>query len=232
MQSRYDKGEGADYINCPLNKEQYEAFIDALLDGKTMPFKDWEKDTPYFEGCLPVEVMAGRGRETLRYGPLKPVGLTNPHNPQERPYAVVQLRQDNALGALYNMVGFQTKMKHGYQKDVFRLIPGLQNARFARLGGVHRNTFLDSPRLLDDRLCLKKHPEFRFAGQITGVEGYVESAALGILAGRFAVQDILGLSPSRPPHQQRPWGLCWPMFPADMVWKTPLRTKNISAYEY
>ncbi len=195
FQSRYDKpgpgGTGKDYINCPMTKEQYYAFIDALIDGDKTEFKDWEKDTPYFEGCLPIEVMAERGRETLAYGPMKPVGLTNPHNPDEKPYAVVQLRQDNKLGTLYNMVGFQTKLRWGAQKDIFSTIPGLENAEFARLGGIHRNTFINSPRLLDGTLRLKSAPHIRFAGQITGVEGYVESAACGLMAGRFAAQQAM-----------------------------------------
>ena len=189
MQSRYDKsgpgGDGADYINCPLNEEQYAAFVAALLAGEKTDFKEWEKSTPYFEGCLPVEVMAARGPDTLRYGPMKPVGLADPRSGR-RPYAVVQLRQDNALGTLWNMVGFQTKLKHGEQARIFRMIPGLENASFARLGGLHRNTFITSPRLLDGQLRLKARPSLRFAGQITGVEGYVESAAIGLLAGRFA----------------------------------------------
>ncbi len=199
FQSRYDKGEGADYINCPLTGDEYEAFVDALLGADTTAFKDWEKDTPYFEGCLPVEVMAGRGRRTLAFGPLKPVGLTNPHDPQTKPRAVVQLRQDNALGTLYNMVGFQTKLTHGEQKRVFRTIPGLEGAEFARLGGVHRNTFINSPKLLHRTLGLKTRPNLRFAGQITGCEGYVESAAIGLLAGRFAAAERLGQTPSPPP---------------------------------
>ena len=185
MQSRYDKGDGADYINCPLDQEQYCAFVDALLAGEKTEFKEWEKSTPYFEGCLPVEVMASRGIETLRYGPMKPVGLFDPRQ-ERRPYAVVQLRQDNALGSLWNMVGFQTKLKHAEQVRIFRMIPGLHNASFARLGGLHRNTFINSPRLLDAQLRLRARPSLRFAGQITGVEGYVESAAIGLLAGRFA----------------------------------------------
>ncbi len=198
FQSRYDKGEGSDYINCPLSREQYDAFIDALLAAETTPFRDWEKETPYFEGCLPIEVMAARGRETLAFGPMKPVGLTDPRTGR-RPYAVVQLRQDNALGTLYNIVGFQTKLKHGEQVRVLRMIPGLENAEFARLGGVHRNTFLNGPRLLDGLLRLKAEPRLRFAGQITGCEGYVESAAIGLLAGRFAAADIAGRAPSPPP---------------------------------
>jgi methylenetetrahydrofolate--tRNA-(uracil-5-)-methyltransferase len=197
-QSRYDKGS-ADYINCPLNREQYEAFVRALLAAEKVAFREWEKDTPYFDGCLPIEVMAERGLDTLRHGPMKPVGLTNPHRPQEKPWAVVQLRQDNRLGTLYNMVGFQTKLKHGEQQRVFRMIPGLQNARFARLGGLHRNTFLNSPRLLDSRLRLKASPRLRFAGQITGVEGYVESAACGLIAGRLAAAEITGRKLPPPP---------------------------------
>ena len=202
-QSRYDKegpgGDKAAYVNCPMDKPQYERFVQALLDGPKAEFRDWEKDTPYFDGCLPVEVMAERGRETLRFGPMKPVGLSDPRKPGERAYAVVQLRQDNALGTLFNMVGFQTKLKHAAQVEVFRTIPGLENAQFARLGGVHRNTFIDSPRLLDDRLRLKSLPHLRFAGQITGVEGYVESAALGLLAGRFAATEAAGRPMSAPP---------------------------------
>ena len=195
MQSRYDKagpgGTGADYINCPLDQEQYDAFVDALLaaDCATSPH---DADTPYFNGCLPIEVMAQRGRETLRHGPMKPVGLTNPHDPGRKPRAVVQLRQDNALGTLYNMVGFQTKMRHGAQVAVFRTIPGLENASFARLGGIHRNTFLHSPRVLDPALRLRAQPRLRFAGQITGCEGYVESAAIGLVAGRMAAAERLG----------------------------------------
>jgi methylenetetrahydrofolate--tRNA-(uracil-5-)-methyltransferase len=202
-QSRYDKvgpgGGGADYINCPLDKGQYEAFIAALMAAEKTAFKEFEAATPYFEGCLPIEVMAERGHETLRYGPMKPVGLTNPHRPGVKPYAVVQLRQDNALGTLWNMVGFQTKLKHGEQARVFRTIPGLEQAEFARLGGLHRNTFLNSPKLLDETLRLNADPRLRFAGQITGVEGYVESAAIGLLAGRFAAGERLGLVLSPPP---------------------------------
>ncbi|MBV9990274.1 MAG: methylenetetrahydrofolate--tRNA-(uracil(54)-C(5))-methyltransferase (FADH(2)-oxidizing) TrmFO [Alphaproteobacteria bacterium] len=194
MQSRYDKGDGADYVNCPMDKEQYETFIAALLAGEKTDFKEWETSTPYFEGCLPIEVMAARGAETLRFGPMKPVGLCDARTGR-RPYAVVQLRQDNALGTLWNMVGFQTKLKHGEQTRIFRMIPGLQNASFARLGGLHRNTFINSPRLLDGQLRLKARPDLRFAGQITGVEGYVESAAIGLLAGRFAA----GLDTPPPP---------------------------------
>ncbi len=196
FQSRYDKigpgGDGRDYINCPMNRDQYYAFIEALLAAEKTEFKAWEADTPYFEACLPIEVMAERGPETLRYGPMKPVGLTNPHNPEVKPYAVVQLRQDNALGTLYNMVGFQTKLKHGEQKRIFSTIPGLENARFARLGGIHRNTFLNSPRLLDTQCRLKARPSIRFAGQVSGVEGYVESSALGLLTGRFAAAEMKG----------------------------------------
>ena len=202
FQSRYDKpgpgGDGKDYINCPLDKAQYDAFIAALVEGEKTAFKDWEADTPYFEGCLPIEVMAERGPETLRHGPMKPVGLTDPHRP-EKPHAVVQLRQDNALGTLYNLVGFQTKLKHGAQVEVFRTIPGLENARFARLGGIHRNTFINSPKLLDASCRLRVMPRLRFAGQITGVEGYVESAAIGLLAGRFAAAERFGRTPDLPP---------------------------------
>jgi methylenetetrahydrofolate--tRNA-(uracil-5-)-methyltransferase len=202
-QSRYDKagpgGTGADYINCPMSREQYEAFVDALLAGDKTSFKEWEASTPYFDGCLPIEVMAERGRETLRFGPMKPVGLTNPHKPGERLHAVVQLRQDNALGTLWNMVGFQTKLKHAEQVRVFRMIPGLEHAEFARLGGLHRNTFLNSPKLLDGSLRLKAEPRLRFAGQITGCEGYVESAAIGLLAGRAAATERLGLAWIAPP---------------------------------
>jgi methylenetetrahydrofolate--tRNA-(uracil-5-)-methyltransferase len=196
FQSRYDKagpgGTGADYINCPLSREQYEAFIDALLGGEKTSFKEWEASTPYFDGCLPIEVMAERGRETLRHGPMKPFGLTNPHNSVEKPYAVVQLRQDNALGTLFNMVGFQTKLKYGEQTRILRSIPGLEKAEFARLGGLHRNTYVNSPKLLDQSLRLKAMPRLRFAGQITGCEGYVESAAVGLMTGRFAAAERLG----------------------------------------
>lgn len=201
-QSRYGKtgpaGSGADYLNCPMNKEEYEAFIDALLAGDKTSFKEWETSTPYFDGCLPVEVMAERGRETLRFGPMKPVGLDDPRTGR-RPHAVVQLRQDNALGTLWNMVGFQTKLKHAEQVRVFRMIPGLAEAEFARLGGLHRNTFLNSPRLLDPQLRLKAQPRLRFAGQITGVEGYVESAAVGLLAGKFAAAQAFGAPLAPPP---------------------------------
>ena len=202
-QSRYDKpgpgGDTAAYINCPLSEEQYNAFIDALIAGEKTEFRDWEKDTPYFEGCLPIEVMAERGRETLRFGPMKPVGLTNPHQPDVKAHAIVQLRQDNALGTLWNMVGFQTKLKYGAQTDIFRMIPGLEKAEFARLGGIHRNTFLNSPKLLDAQLRMKSMPRLRFAGQVTGVEGYVESAAMGLLAGRFAAAERLGQTLNAPP---------------------------------
>ncbi len=198
FQSRYDKGEGKDYINCPMDEAQYAALIQALLDGEKTDFKDWERETPYFEGCMPIEVMAERGPETLRFGPMKPVGLTDPRT-GARPHAVVQLRQDNRLGTLFNMVGFQTKLKYGEQARVFRMIPGLENAQFARLGGLHRNTFINSPRLLDGGLRLKADPRLRFAGQITGVEGYVESAAIGLLAGRFAAAEKLGRQQTPPP---------------------------------
>ncbi len=199
FQSRWDKGEGADYINCPLDQEQYEAFVDALLAAETSEFRAWERDTPYFEGCLPIEVMAARGRDTLRFGPMKPVGLKDPRTGRT-PYAVVQLRQDNALGTLYNMVGFQTKLKYGEQLRVFRMIPGLEQARFARLGGLHRNTFINSPRLLDPQLRFKAAPHIRFAGQITGVEGYVESAAMGLLAGLFTAAQWKGIEVVPPPN--------------------------------
>ncbi len=203
FQSRYDKagpgGSGADYINCPLTRDQYHAFIDALISAEKTSFHEWEASTPYFDGCLPIEVMAERGRETLRHGPMKPFGLTNPHNPAAKPYAVVQLRQDNKLGTLFNIVGFQTKLKHGEQVRVFRSIPGLEKAEFARLGGLHRNTFLNSPKLLDQTLRLTAMPRLRFAGQITGCEGYVESAAMGLLAGRFAAAERLGETVILPP---------------------------------
>jgi methylenetetrahydrofolate--tRNA-(uracil-5-)-methyltransferase len=203
MQSRYDKGETEEeqtaYMNCPMDRAQYEAFIDAVLAADKTEFHEGET-AGYFDGCLPLEVMAERGRETPRFGPMKPVGLTNPHNPM-KPYAVVQLRRDNKLGTLYNIVGFQTKMKYGAQTDVFRMIPGLENASFARLGGIHRNTFINSPTLLDDQMRLKSHPHIRFAGQITGVEGYVESAAMGLLAGRMAAAEILGKSIAAPPPE-------------------------------
>ena len=200
-QSRYDKvgpsGTGADYLNCPMSQEQYNAFVDALLAGEKHVYHQWES-VPYFDGCLPVEVMAERGRETLRFGPLKPVGLTNPRNPTVKPYAIVQLRQDNALGTLWNMVGFQTKLKYGRQAEIFRMIPGLENAQFARLGGLHHNTFLNSPKVLDRQLRLKVEPRLRFAGQITGVEGYVESAAIGLVAGRMAAASARGAAIESP----------------------------------
>lgn len=203
FQSRYDKegpgGGTADYINLPLNEAQYNAFVTGLIDGEKTDFKEWEKSTPYFEACLPIEVMAARGLDTLRFGPMKPVGLKDPRA-AERPHAVVQLRQDNKLGTLWNMVGFQTKLKHAEQVRLFRTIPGLENAQFARLGGLHRNTFINSPRLLDRQLRLKSRPNLRFAGQVTGVEGYVESAAIGLLAGRFAANDLLGAAFSPPPE--------------------------------
>ena len=203
MQSRYDKkgpgGDGADYINCPLDKEQYETFIQALIYSDQTEFKDWEKDTPYFDGCLPIEVMAARGPETLRWGPMKPVGLTNPHDPLVKSHAIVQLRQDNALGTIYNMVGFQTKMKYGAQTELLKTIPGLENAVFARLGGIHRNTFINSPKLLNKQLQMKARPQLRFAGQIMGVEGYVESASLGLITGRMAAAQALDNVVSAPP---------------------------------
>jgi methylenetetrahydrofolate--tRNA-(uracil-5-)-methyltransferase len=203
LQSRYDKagpgGSGADYINCPLTREQYHAFVAALVAGDKVSFHDWEAATPYFDGCLPIEVMAERGPETLRHGPMKPFGLTNPHAPGAKSYAVVQLRQDNKLGTLFNMVGFQTKLKHGEQTRIFRTIPGLRQAEFARLGGLHRNTFLDAPKLLDATLRLKAAPRLRFAGQITGCEGYVESAAIGLLAGRLAAAERRGERLTLPP---------------------------------
>jgi methylenetetrahydrofolate--tRNA-(uracil-5-)-methyltransferase len=202
MASRWNKvgpdGDGKDYINCPMTKEQYLAFHQGLLDGEKTEFKEWEKDTPYFEGCMPIEVMAERGLDTLRFGPMKPVGLDNPRTGRW-PWAVVQLRQDNALGTLWNMVGFQTKLKHAEQVRLFRTIPGLEKAEFARLGGLHRNTFIQSPRLLDGELRLKSAPHIRFAGQITGCEGYVESSAVGLLAGRFASAEILGGTLAPPP---------------------------------
>jgi methylenetetrahydrofolate--tRNA-(uracil-5-)-methyltransferase len=203
FQSRYDKagpgGTGADYINCPMTKEQYDAFVDALLAGEKTDFKEWETNTPYFDGCLPIEVMAERGRETLRHGPMKPVGLTNPHNPTVKAYAIVQLRQDNKLGTLYNMVGFQTKLKYGPQQAIFRCIPGLEMAEFARLGGLHRNTFLNSPKLLDTELRLRAQPRLRFAGQMTGCEGYVESASIGLIAGLYAAANARGTQLAPPP---------------------------------
>jgi methylenetetrahydrofolate--tRNA-(uracil-5-)-methyltransferase len=199
MAARWDKG-GKDYINCPLDKAQYQDFVQALVDGEKMPFHDWEKDTPYFEGCMPIEVMAERGPETLRHGPMKPMGLDNPRTGRW-PYAVVQLRQDNQLGTLWNMVGFQTKLKHGEQMRIFRTIPALQNAEFARLGGIHRNSFINSPRVLDGELRLRSKPNIRFAGQITGCEGYVESAAVGILAARFAAAELKGETVPPPPPE-------------------------------
>lgn len=205
FQSRYDKGDTEDertaYLNCPMTRADYEGFIDALLAAEKTEFHEGEVKTPYFDGCLPIEVMAQRGRETLRFGPMKPVGLTNPHDPTKKAHAVVQLRRDNALGTLFNIVGFQTKMKYGAQVDVFKQIPGLEQAEFARLGGIHRNTFINSPRLLDQQMRLKSAPHIRFAGQITGVEGYVESAAMGLLAGRMAAIEALGGAlPSPPPE--------------------------------
>ncbi len=204
FQSRYDKsapgGDGKDYINCPMDKAQYEAFIQSLIDGEKTGFREWEQNTPYFDGCLPIEVMAERGPETLRHGPMKPRGLTNVHAPQTKAYGVVQLRQDNALGTLYNMVGFQTKLTYGEQTRVFRTIPGLENAAFARLGGLHRNTFLNSPRLLDETLRLKALPHIRFAGQITGCEGYVESTAVGLMAALFTIAERRGVTLAAPPE--------------------------------
>src|SRR5215212_8264586 len=205
FQSRYDKtgpgGSGADYINCPMDRAQYEVFVAALVAGDKTSFQDWEKTTPYFDGCLPIEVMAERGPETLRHGPMKPFGLTNPRDPQTKAYAIVQLRQDNKLGTLFNIVGFQTKLKHGEQTRVFRTIPGLEHAEFARLGGIHRNTFLNSPKLLDGTLRMQCAPRLRFAGQITGCEGYVESAAIGLLAGRFAAVELAGEELAPPPPE-------------------------------
>lgn len=203
FQSRYDKvgpgGNGADYINCPMNKEQYDGFVAALISGEKTEFKEWETNTPYFDGCLPIEVMAERGLETLRHGPMKPVGLTNPHDPTTKAYAIVQLRQDNKLGTLYNIVGFQTKLKYGEQQRIFRTIPGLEKAEFARLGGLHRNTFLNSPKLLDSQLRLRAQPRLRFAGQMTGCEGYVESASVGLIAGLYAAADARGETLASPP---------------------------------
>ncbi len=203
FQSRYDKvgpgGNGADYINCPMTKEQYDGFVAALIAGEKTEFKEWETNTPYFDGCLPIEVMAERGPETLRHGPMKPVGLTNPHDPATKAYAIVQLRQDNKLGTLYNIVGFQTKLKYGEQQRIFRTIPGLENAEFARLGGLHRNTFLNSPKLLDGQLRLRAQPRLRFAGQMTGCEGYVESASVGLIAGLYAAADARGEALVSPP---------------------------------
>ena len=198
FQSRYDKGSGNDYINCPMTKDEYYAFVESLVNSEKIEFKEWEKDTPYFDGCLPIEVMAQRGLETLRFGPMKPVGLTNPHS-SIKPYAVIQLRQDNKLGTLYNIVGFQTKMKYAEQQKIFKTIPALENAEFARLGGIHRNTFINSPVLLDSSLRLKKQPNIRFAGQITGVEGYVESAACGLMAGIFAADELNSKNTVLPP---------------------------------
>jgi methylenetetrahydrofolate--tRNA-(uracil-5-)-methyltransferase len=203
FQSRYDKagpgGTGADYINCPMSKEQYDGFVDALLAGEKTDFKEWETSTPYFDGCLPIEVMAERGHETLRHGPMKPVGLTNSHDPATKPYAIVQLRQDNKLGTLYNMVGFQTKLKYGAQQRIFRTIPGLERAEFGRFGGLHRNTFLNSPKLLDNQLRLRAEPRLRFAGQMTGCEGYVESASIGLIAGLYAAAEAEGKQLEPPP---------------------------------
>ncbi|MDN3273250.1 methylenetetrahydrofolate--tRNA-(uracil(54)-C(5))-methyltransferase (FADH(2)-oxidizing) TrmFO [Frankia sp. RB7] len=203
FQSRYDKvgpgGTGADYINCPMTKEQYEGFVAALISGEKTEFKEWETNTPYFDGCLPIEVMAERGPETLRHGPMKPVGLTNPRDPATKSYAIVQLRQDNKLGTLYNIVGFQTKLKYGEQQRIFRTIPGLEKAEFARLGGLHRNTFLNSPKLLDSQLRLRAQPRLRFAGQMTGCEGYVESASVGLIAGLYAAADARGERLASPP---------------------------------
>jgi len=201
FQSRYDKGDGADYINCPMNREQYECFIQDLVDGKKVSFHEWEETTPYFEGCLPIEVMAERGPQTLSFGPMKPVGLTNPHDPAHKPAAIVQLRQDNALGTIYNMVGFQTKLTYGEQKRIFRKIPGLEQAEFARLGGLHRNTFINGPKLLGPTLTLKSQPQLRFSGQITGCEGYVESTSIGLLAGRFAAFESQGREYPLPPKE-------------------------------
>ena len=202
FQSRYDKtsegGDGKDYINCPMNEQQYYQFLDEMLAAEKMSFREWEQNTPYFDGCMPVEVMADRGRETLRFGPMKPVGLINAHD-GSRPYAVVQLRQDNKLGTLFNMVGFQTKMKYAEQIRIFQMIPGLEDAQFARLGGLHRNTFINSPKLLDSQMRLKTQPHIRFAGQITGVEGYVESAAIGGLTGRMAASALTGVTWTPPP---------------------------------
>ena len=199
-QSRYDKGDKFDYINCPLTQEEYYAFVNALLSAEKVEFHDFEKEASYFVGCLPIEIMAERGIETLVFGPMKPVGLTNPHNPEQKPYAVVQLRQDNKEDTLRNMVGFQTKLKYGEQQRIFRMIPGLENAEFARLGGIHRNTFIKSPILLDDFLRLKSRPNLRFAGQITGCEGYIESAAIGLLAGYFAACEARQVQPVLPPE--------------------------------
>ena len=201
FQSRYDKGTSADYINCPMDQKQYDLFINDLIEGEKVSFHQWEKDTPYFEGCLPIEVMAERGPQTLSFGPMKPVGLTNPHNPSQKPTAIVQLRQDNIIGTTYNMVGFQTKLTYGEQKRIFQKIPGLEEAKFSRLGGLHRNTFINGPKLLDQTLKLKPKPIIRFAGQITGCEGYVESSAIGLLAGRFAAFERLGREIRLPPPE-------------------------------
>ncbi len=200
FQSRYDKGDGNDYINCPMTEQQYRDFIQALIDSEKTDFREWEENTPYFDGCLPIEVMAERGPETLRYGPMKPVGLTNPRDPEVKPYAIVQLRQDNKLGTIYNIVGFQTKLKYGDQTRIFKKIPGLENAEFARLGGLHRNTFINSPIVLDEQLRLKSVPHIRFAGQVTGVEGYVESTAVGLMAGRFLAAEKLDKQFTIPPQ--------------------------------
>ena len=195
-QSRYDKGEGSDYLNCPMNEDEYNAFIDALLDGEKVAFKEWEKNTPYFEGCLPIEVMAERGRQTLLFGPMKPVGLRNPHEDNRRPFAVVQLRKENKQGTLMNLVGFQTKLTYGAQKQIFKMIPALANAEFARLGGIHRNTFVCGPRVLDSTLRLKSAPHIRLAGQITGCEGYIESASVGLMAGLFTANPDMPIPPA------------------------------------
>jgi len=201
FQSRYDKGNGSDYINCPLSKNKYDSFIKALSSAEKTEFKEWETTTPYFEGCLPIEVMAERGHKTLTFGPMKPVGLTDPNNPLTKPYAIVQLRQDNSLGTLFNMVGFQTKLKYSEQKRIFRMIPGLEKAEFARLGGIHRNTFINAPKVLDKELRLVKDQRIRLAGQITGCEGYVESAAIGLLCGLLTAAEI-SKSPFAPPPSQ------------------------------
>ena len=231
-QSRYDKagphGETAAYINCAMDEAQYNAFLDALIAAPKTEFRDWEKDTPYFEGCLPIEVMAERGRETLRFGPMKPVGLTNPHTPEVKAHAIVQLRQDNALGTLWNMVGFQTKLKYGAQAEVFRMIPGLEQAQFARLGGIHRNTFINSPKLLDAQLRLKSRPSLRFAGQISGVEGYVESAAMGLLAGRFAAAEKLGRRIQIPPPTTALGALITHITGGHLSGKTSFQPMNIN----
>ena len=236
FQSRYDKvgpgGTGADYINCPMTKEQYDAFVAALLDGEKVDFKDWETNTPYFDGCLPIEVMAERGRETLRHGPMKPVGLTNPHDPTVKAYAIVQLRQDNKLGTLYNIVGFQTKLKHGAQQRVFRTIPGLENAEFARLGGLHRNTFLNSPKLLDGQLRLRAQPRLRFAGQMTGCEGYVESASIGLIAGLYAAADARGAVARRRRRRPRRWARCSATSPAAISRPSSAGTALVPADEH